>query len=90
VPSKALLAAAQARQIAANQSFPGIRTEAGAVDFEALIHGKRALVEKMRADKYVDLATHYGWQILRGIAGFVDGPVLEVALAGGASQPPIR
>jgi mercuric reductase len=86
VPSKALLAAAQARQIAANQSFPGIRTEAGAVDFEALIHGKRALVEKMRADKYIDLATHYGWQILRGIAGFVDGPVLEVALAGGASQ----
>jgi mercuric reductase len=86
VPSKALLAAAQARQIAANQSFPGIRTEAGAVDFAALVHGKRALVERMRADKYVDLAAHYGWQILRGIAGFVDGPALEVALAGGGSR----
>ena len=81
VPSKALLAAVQARQIAANQPFPGIRTEAGAVDFAALIHGKRALAERMRADKYIDLAAHYGWQIIRGTAGFVDGPVLEVALA---------
>jgi mercuric reductase len=86
VPSKALLAAAEARHIAANQSFPGIRTEAEAVDFAALIQGKRTLVELMRADKYIDLAAHYGWQIIRGIAGFADGPVLEVALAGGGSQ----
>ena len=87
VPSKALLAAAEARQIAANQSFPGIRTEVGAVDFAALILGKRTLVERIRGDKYVDLAGHYGWQIVRGVAGFVDGPVLEVALAGGGSRP---
>jgi NADPH-dependent 2,4-dienoyl-CoA reductase/sulfur reductase-like enzyme len=86
VPSKALLAAAEARHIAANQSFPGIRTEAEAVDFAALIQGKRTLVELMRADKYIDLAAHDGWQIIRGIAGFADGPVLEVALAGGGSQ----
>ncbi len=51
-----------------------------------MIHGKRALVERMRADKYIDLAAHYGWQIIRGIAGFVDGPVLEVALANGGSR----
>jgi mercuric reductase len=44
------------------------------------------LIERMRVDKYVDLAAHYGWQIIRGIAGFVDGPVLEVALAGGGSR----
>jgi hypothetical protein len=74
VPSKALLAAAQARQIAGNQSFPDILTETGAVEFAALIQVKRALVERIRADKYIDLAAHSGWQIIRGIAGFVDGP----------------
>jgi mercuric reductase len=79
VPSKALLAAAQARQIAGNQSFPDILTETGAVEFAALIQVKRALVERIRADKYIDLAAHSGWQIIRGIAGFVDGPVHPAA-----------
>jgi len=86
VPSKALLAAAEARQIAAGQPFPGIRTSVGPVDFPALIHGKRTLVERMRADKYIDLAAQHGWQIIRGVARFVDGPVLEVALADGGSR----
>src|SRR5690606_34716062 len=54
VPSKALLAAAEARHVALAQPFPGIRTEAGPVDFPALIGGKQALVEAMRADKYTD------------------------------------
>ncbi|WP_443690185.1 mercury(II) reductase [Pseudonocardia nigra] len=83
VPSKALLAAAEARHVALDQHVPGIRTSADAVDMAALIGGKRELVEGLRADKYVDLAAEYGWEILPGTARFVDGPALEVALADG-------
>jgi mercuric reductase len=86
VPSKALLAAAEARHIAGHQPFPGIRTDAGPVDFPALITGKRALVEQIRAEKYIDLAAHYGWQIIHGTARFVAGPSLEVSPPGGGSR----
>jgi mercuric reductase len=83
VPSKALLAAAEARHIALAQPFPGIRTEATAVDFPAVIGGKTALVEDMRAEKYAGLAAEYGWSILPGTARFGHGPVLQVDLADG-------
>ncbi|HKX15019.1 MAG TPA: mercury(II) reductase [Propionibacteriaceae bacterium] len=86
VPSKALLAAAEARHIAGHHPFPGIRTDAGPVDFPALITGMRALVEQIRADKYIDLAAHHDWHICRGAARFVAGPSIEVALPGGGSQ----
>jgi mercuric reductase len=86
VPSKALLAAAEARHIAGHHPFPGIRTDAGPVDFPALITGMRALVEQIRADKYIDLAAHHGWHIFRGAAAFVAGPSIEVSLPGGGSQ----
>jgi len=79
VPSKALLAAAEARHVALDQRFPGIATSAGAVDAAALVAGKTELVERMHADKYVDLAADYGWSIVRGAARF-DGPALEVSL----------
>ncbi|MET9833525.1 mercury(II) reductase [Streptomyces sp. NPDC006385] len=83
VPSKALLAAAEARRsVLEGQRFPGIRTEAGAVDFDALIDGKDKLVQEMRADKYTDLAAEYGWDILKGTARFTGSPgspALEVA-----------
>jgi mercuric reductase len=85
VPSKALLAAAEARHVALAQPFPGIRTEAGPVDFTALIGGKQALVEAMRAEKYTDLAAEYGWTILAGTARFASGPVLEVTLNDGGT-----
>ncbi|MGC9544572.1 mercury(II) reductase [Streptomyces sp. UG1] len=88
VPSKALLAAAEARHVALAQPFPGIATSAGSVDFPALIGGKTALVDDMRADKYTGLASEYGWEILRGTASFTgtaDGPALHVALAGGGT-----
>src|SRR6266511_1100841 len=86
VPSKALLAAAQARQVAteAGQRFPGIATTAGPVDPVALLAGKQALVEQLQADKYIDLAAAYGWEVLGGHARFVadltdgDGPALQV------------
>ena len=81
VPSKALLAAAEARHDAASQRFPGIATQAGPVDMAALTGGKDDLVAAMRASKYVDLAADYGWEILAGTARFSSGPdapVLQV------------
>src|SRR5262249_58520812 len=70
--------------------FPGIGASAGPVGFAELIAGKDALVEAMRADKYVDLAAEYGWEILAGTARFAatpQGPVLDVALnAGGGTR----
>jgi len=78
VPSKALLAAAAARQVAGTQAFPGISTDAGPVDMAALIAGKDRLVEELRKQKYIDLAADYDWPILPGRAGFVDGPALVV------------
>jgi mercuric reductase len=95
VPSKALLAAAQARHVAAEATarFPGIATSAGPVDPVALLAGKRALVEGLQADKYVDLAAAYGFQIVHGQARFVadpadgGGPALRVELADGGARP---
>jgi mercuric reductase len=88
VPSKALLAAAEARHLAIAQSFPGIATDAGPVDLPALLAGKQALVQGLRADKYVDLAAAYGWEVVAGQAHFVPGttadgggPALQVDLA---------
>jgi mercuric reductase len=78
VPSKALLAAAEARHVALHQRFPGIATQAGGVDFAALIGGKTELAESLRAGKYIDLAADYGWGILEGEAAFTPGPGLEV------------
>jgi mercuric reductase len=86
VPSKALLAAAAARHGAtAAARFPGIAAAAGPVDAAALIGGKNALVETMRADKYTGLAADYGFPILHGTASFTDGPALNLALTDGGS-----
>jgi mercuric reductase len=81
IPSKALLAAAEARHVAADGRFPGIRTAAEAVDMKALIAGKDDIVEDLRRDKYTDLADDYGWEIVHGDARFdgdADAPVLDV------------
>jgi mercuric reductase len=78
IPSKALLAAAEARHRASDRRFPGIATEAGPAGFAALIAGKREIVETMRREKYVDLAAEYGVELLTGDARFIPGPALEV------------
>lgn len=79
IPSKALLAAAEARHVAlVGHRFPGISSEAGPVDMEALIAGKAEIVDSLRQEKYLDLALSYGWEIRRGHARFVDGPALDV------------
>lgn len=78
VPSKALLAAAEARHIALDQRFPGVATSAEAVDMAALIGGKDAIVGALRQEKYQDLASLYGFEILHGHAKFVEGTRVEV------------
>lgn len=86
VPSKALLAAAEARHVALDDRFPGIRTSAEDVVMAELIAGKAALVATMQAEKYVNLATDYGWEIVAGSAQFIDGPALEVTLNDGGTR----
>jgi mercuric reductase len=78
IPSKALLAAAEARHVASDARFPGISTCAEATDMVALADGKAQLVAAMRKEKYEDLAAGYGWELRRGEARFVPGPALEV------------
>lgn len=90
VPSKALLAAAEARHIASDSSrFPGVASSAGPVDMPALIKGKDALVESMRAEKYVDQAAIHGWDMVEGDASFTgtpDAPLLHVSSPGVAPR----
>ena len=91
VPSKALIAAAEARHVAADAStrFPGIATIADPVDMAALVGGKQDLVEALRVEKYVDVADSYGWQIRHGDAAFAgtpDAPLLEVTASDGAVE----
>jgi mercuric reductase len=89
VPSKALLAAAEARHVSLDARFPGIRVSPFLVDLPCLIGAKRELVGSLRVQKYTDLAAEYGWDILHGSATFaVEGnqPVLEVELAAGGHR----
>ncbi|HEV2060418.1 MAG TPA: FAD-dependent oxidoreductase [Solirubrobacteraceae bacterium] len=78
IPSKALLAVAEARHRAGQRRFPGIATRADGVDFGALIDGKRQIVEGLRREKYLDLADEYGFEIVGGSARFLEGPLLDV------------
>jgi mercuric reductase len=89
VPSKALLAAAEARHASLDGRFRGISVIPFGVDLPALIDAKRLLVDSLRAEKYTGLAADYGWAILRGAAAFTTdgtGPVLRVDLADGGAD----
>lgn len=89
VPSKALLAAAEAHRASLRRRFPGIITSPFGVDMPALIAGKQGLVESLRAKKYTELAAEYGWDIVSGTGRFVTtdyGPVLRVELNKGGVQ----
>ncbi len=78
IPSKALLAAADSRHRADGARYPGVRTNAGAVDFAELIAGKDDIVETLRQEKYLDIAAEYGVELVEGNARFVDGPAVDV------------
>ncbi|NYI81246.1 mercury(II) reductase [Nocardioides panzhihuensis] len=91
VPSKALIAAAEARHVAtdAGTRFPGIAATASAVDMPALIGGKQDLVEALRDEKYVDVADAYGWRVAQGEASFTgtpEAPLLQVTAADGSVE----
>ena len=78
IPSKALLAAAEARHVGVEDRFPGIATSAAPTDMAALIAGKSEIVGTLRKERYEDLASDYGWDVRRGDARFTDGPALQV------------
>ncbi len=78
IPSKALLAAAEARQVSVEGRFPGIATSGGSTDMAALVAGKDDIVGRLRREKYVDLALDYGWEVRHGEARFIEGPALMV------------
>lgn len=88
VPSKALLAAAEARHVALDAArFPGLTAAVGAVDMAALIAGKNDLVGALRSEKYLDLAADYGWDLRQGEATFTgtsSNPGLQITSADGS------
>src|SRR5215831_12611101 len=74
----------------------------GGLDLNSMVDSKNRLVDRMRSDKYIDLARAYGFEILRGRAEFVGSESIAVAdeqiraaaylIASGASPaiPPIE
>ena len=89
IPSKALLAAADARHVAVEARFPGVVTSADPVDMAALVGGKADLVNEMRQEKYLDLIAEYGWDLRAGTAAFTgttEQPVLHVIGPDGSSD----
>lgn len=88
VPSKALLAAAEARHTAGDGvgRFAGISATVSPVDMPALVEGTQRLVAQLRAEKYQDIAAAHGWEILPGharFAGAPEDPVLTVTAQDG-------
>jgi mercuric reductase len=78
VPSKTLLAAGGQRERARHNPFRGVPTGSGPVDLAAVVAQKDALIERMRAAKYVDVAAAHGFEIRRGEARFADPDTLLV------------
>jgi mercuric reductase len=78
IPSKHLLAASQAYRSAGDHPFGGVSTQQTGVDLPALIARKEEVVEELRAEKYVDIAEHYGFEIIRGHAKFSESDRLDV------------
>ncbi len=88
VPSKTLLAAAHTYHQAASHPFAGVPTSVGPVDLAALITQKDELIGDLRQRKYLDLAEHYGFEIIHDQATFKDPTTLAVGgaeLQAGAS-----
>jgi mercuric reductase len=78
IPSKSLLAAAEAQHRAGHHPFAGLPTSAGPVGLAALVAQKDELVAGLRQTKYVDLAEEYGFEILHGTARFRGPDDLDV------------
>lgn len=77
IPSKAMLTPADLIHRASHHPFPGVERHTPSFDLARLVESKDALVEELRADKYVDLAEIYGFTIRKGRAAFVDAEAIE-------------
>ncbi|MGH2546680.1 MAG: mercury(II) reductase [Actinomycetota bacterium] len=73
VPSKNLLAAAEAYHTAGHHPFTGITTSQDGVDLAAAVTMKDEVVTYLRGWKYEELAEKYGFEVIRGEARFT-GP----------------
>ena len=78
IPSKHLLAASHTFELAGNHPFAGVPTSQGVAALKALIARKGEVVEELRQEKYVDLAEHYGFELVHGHARFRGPDRLEV------------
>lgn len=78
IPSKNLLAASEAYGQAGHHPFAGIGTHQEGVDMGALVGMKADVVEMLRKEKYLDLAEHYGFQIVKGNARFANHDAIDV------------
>lgn len=78
VPSKTLLRGAERFYQASHQPFAGVKTEAISVDYGAMVVQKDKRVARLRQDKYADLITEYGWELVQGEATFTDPTTLTV------------
>ena len=50
----------------------------GEVDLRALIARKGQVVDELRDEKYLDLAAHYGFELVRGHARFAGPDLVDV------------
>jgi len=78
IPSKHLLAASHAYRVAGSHPFAGVPTSRGEVDLRALIARKGQVVDELRNEKYLDLAAHYGFELVRGHARFAGPDLVDV------------
>jgi mercuric reductase len=78
IPSKHLLAASNVYRTAGDHPFNGVRTQRAGVEMPELIAKKTEVVDELRREKYVDLAEHYGFEIVPGHARFSGPDRLDV------------
>ncbi len=78
VPSKHLLAASEAYRRAGRQAFAGVATAQLGVELGALIGAKDETVATLREHKYLDLAGHYGFELIHGSARFTSPETIAV------------
>ena len=78
IPSKHLLAASHVFKEAVSHPFTGVPTSRGEPDLKSLIARKDEVIEELRQEKYVDLAGHYGFELVQGHARFTGPDRLDV------------
>ncbi len=78
IPSKNLLAASETYHHAGHHPFAGISSSQDGVDMGELIDMKAGIVSMLRKEKYLDLAEHYGFEIITGTARFTSPETIDV------------